>query len=559
MTKVIGIIFIVSLIFTSCSRRNITEEELKTDLYSNSSTYTPEITDTEQNYSQEDCNMPSAPDSEQKTTLYPIQNLPYATEQLELPNLVPPRFIAIEGVIVDFDGPIADDGTVPWYVDWFRIDILKECGNPAIIVGVHQTAFIFGRKPAIGMAVRAYFPEGSTVFISDPPLYIATAIVAGMPPELSVRVCSFLQVGRLYKSVHDPFFFRRDDYTVVTRAGKKCNWMLWGYDLHERSAAVVYKTAYDETVTAIHTVILSDGLPIPRWANFWTVVSTDDDPADYVTLTFTDYIFPASTFRAANLPIYVHGTRIESPPPILALDGNTVFVPFRHVFMAGLGFGNYAMLTNDGGLRFGGGGGGSENSHWEVGRASWTGMGFWPLDTPPIIVGGIIYVSFDSMRSAPFASGWLFDDRIYFYDSFTFGSGYYQLFHNIDATSADEIEVSIPVPIVVNGARINSPAILYERSRFERTGTFWIPLAPIADFLGYHIYYYNEWGRAELYLQDNYLAKIVQFYDYRLVDDELYIDLAHAFGWNFHFIAHNGRILIEVKPPPEQINRITEE
>ena len=132
--------------------------------------------------------------------------------------------------------------------------------------------------------------------------------------------------------------------------------------------------------------------------------------------------------------------------------------------MAGVGFGNYAFLTADGSLRFGGGGGGSENSHWTVGSASMRGIGWGvQLCSPPIIVDSVIYVPLISAlaQAAPFTNAWLFEDRIDIFSTSWFPYGPWFGTRCWESGYERTPEEVAAMCIMVNGIKIKAyPAIL---------------------------------------------------------------------------------------------------
>ena len=474
-------------------------------------------------------------------------------EIAEIEHAEPLHFV-ITGTIVSAEGFLHEDGSVPWYMDWFRLEIEKDDGSPAIIIGVHQTAYIFSSAPSPGMSVKAYIPKDSPVFISDPPLYVASVIVAELPAELNVEIGRFMQTGTSlvradgYRSVA----FRTSDETIIEYADLETG--KWSqFQTGNRGGqimAVVYKAASDDTPTAAHITVLYDDLPISQWEILSWLDFYDEDPPDYIALAIADYIFAASDFHTLNLPIFINGTEFQMPPPILWTDGATIMVPFRPIFMpggqfAGIGFGNYAELTFYGELRFGGGGGGSENSHWRVGRTWTRGVGWGhPLDAPPVIVDGIIYIPLSAFgRNAPFTNFWLFDDRIEIFGTsqYPYGPwlGPYPPWPEYLMTP----EEAASLHIVVNGTRINAPPPLYE------SRSLMVPLKPVAQAMGYTVQRLNIMDTTGRYIRqgaDGYFLLdasqeiMHSFYHYTLYNDEVYVWLR-----SFNAIVYNGEILID--------------
>jgi len=356
------------------------------------------------------------------------------------------RLFPVTGVITDFYGPLTEDGTVTWDADWFEINIKKPDSTPAIIVGVHSTAFIFGSKLQIGMEVTAYVLYDYPVFVTDPPselsMYIASAIIAGFPTEQGIIVCCDF-------AEDETFSFIVNNTTEYFNAVQKRVWRHWAdagwvdwlaaprsndgttmlaqslmyrnpfENMTNRLIAVLYDTTRGDLPVAKSVMAFHDWSPF----NIWIWNNDIPSPPQKIVLNFTNYIFPADAFEIVDLPIFINGEEINSAPPIFAADG-AILVPFREAMAASTHVAEGAWLTNDGNLNLYGGGGGSEDSHWQIGRASVGYMATTLQDicSPPIIVGGIIYVPLSAMKhNAPFASAWLFDDRIEIYGT----SGYF--------------------------------------------------------------------------------------------------------------------------------------
>jgi len=226
----------------------------------------------------------------------PYESMPEAAADIVTWHTSSHCLVPIKGVVTGFYGPVSDDGTVPWYVEWFEIEIQKEDGISAIIIGIHTTGFFFGSKPVPGMEIVAYVALDAPVFANDPPLYIATAIVAGFPPGFGVvTYCAYL-------GCVEPLSLRVTNDTVIvemdfigqhqiswesircyTTANSLAEWLSLNATcpyfqcLHE---AIVYEATYDGLPVAKRIVRLSRDIPLPSWEE------VSDQP---VVLNFTDY------------------------------------------------------------------------------------------------------------------------------------------------------------------------------------------------------------------------------------------------------------------------------
>jgi len=540
-------LMIVILAFSSCSGGSSAEDE-----------YTAEES-VEEEYTEAEHNDYVTSDFEQEPLYEPEQEQPYIPESeivTENDTVIWPshsrRLIPITGIITNFYGPISEDGTVPWDIEWFEIEIIKDDGSPAIIIGMHGTGFFFGGKPVPGMEIVAYIAYDSPVFINNPPLYIATAIVAGMPSGLGVaiccaisdRICSFsFIITNETEVAHTDFMHSqtidwRYQWLDTSDDGRSmAQWFVTDglrWDFGDSPVAVMYGYAYDGLPVAKRLIVLNSDIPNTRWAQ---------EPDQPIALTFTRYIFPAGAFETIDLPILVNSEEIKAPQPILATDGSTVLVPFREIFAAGIGFGNYAFVQNDGRLMFGGGGGGSENSHWEIGRATVHGIGWGvPICTPPIIVGGIIYIPLISGigNAAPFANAWLFEDRIEIFGSNAFPYGPWIGFTSWDEDIMIDDDLA-KLPIVINGVEIDSSHAIFRVTPYNvHRNVIMVPLQPIVEALGYSITQEDD----ETFLLTNVLGEKVEFWQFYMIDSEIYMYLRWLFPLASGII-YNGQILIE--------------
>jgi len=138
-----------------------------------------------------------------------------------------------------------------------------------------------------------------------------------------------------------------------------------------------------------------------------------------ILITFlTNYIFTLEDFTAFNLPIFVNNVKADAPPPLLAMDGATVLVPFKVAPMSGV---YLEWMLPGGGVSFGFDDAGSGTSMWAVGEPFVWGIGWRvALCSPPIIVGDIIYVPLLSAfnEAAPFVVARISDDAIHIYNRY---------------------------------------------------------------------------------------------------------------------------------------------
>ena len=402
--------------------------------------------------------------------------------QVPDPLRVRSRFAAIEGRITNFQGTVDENGNIPWWVDWVRFEVETDDGFQAIIIGVHQTAFLLDAAPEVGMDIVAYisldifgYAENYRPVMSDAPkfeadgetYYIASAIISD---ARDVAVSGFSKDGDSYVSSDDSFRFITDGNTETKHAMWANPWsssLMWddfgrGYS----DFAVFYEIDSQGIAVATTIIALYDELPIQWWF---------DNTPDSINLSVTQHIYKMADFEMLDLPIFVNGEKIDQSPII---GKNGVYVPFRPVFLH-VGFGNYAHITLEGALSFGGGGGGSENSYWCVGDATVAGIG-WSrqTDVPPIIVDGIIYVSLQAFfsRAAPFTGAWIFHDRIDIW-----GEGYFPFGPSVEQRSWDEELFSFDevasMPVFVNGARVDVVAELVDSWEIV------VPFEPIAKTL----------------------------------------------------------------------------
>ena len=450
-----------------------------------------------------------------------------------------PSLITLSGTITDFSGPVGKGGFVPWYVEWFTIDIEKENGDPATIIGLHKTAYIFGDMLAIGMHVEAYLPNIQATFnIGGREVFVATAIIAGMPRDTVVEVNKFKHEGGIYTSYDGLVSFVVGDDTAVKHVDIEREQSQWQVLPDNTELVVAFRDEYAEYPVAARVVILDEFFPF-AWG-----VTREEIPESQVNLQMADYVFPASCFKTLNIPIIVHGVELDSPPPIIPIGSGTVLLPFRSIFTdGGAGFGNYAFLTEDGVLSFGGGGGGSENSYWTLGRASVEGIA-WDrrIDYPPIIVNGIIYVSLESLAGpTPFISAWRFDNRIEIYRSqYIYETWLEEVTSYYNDVTPDESFAKMP--IMVNGKQIGNHHAFLHDGEFKTVAM--VPLSPIIDALGSHISVQIDGDDALIRNARNGTVSRAWWVVPLVVDDEVYVNLELFTVDGFNAAVFDGRIWI---------------
>ena len=462
MKKIIFLLVLMIAIFASCSAQNILDDEIVDIAIEPPYEFIPE-----------------------QIPIYATEPPVTAIVTLQ-PHSCSCQLTPIRGVIIDFYGPVSEYGTVPWDNEWFEIEIEKEDGTPAIIVGMHYTQFFFDGKPTSGTEITAYISYDSPVFVNTPPLYIATAVFADNATGI-LFCCNGLDEETSFIISRDTYYFEFSD-GHVPRLDTLCKRAEWCTRFQrfvneaEREGfldgRVILYTYYDGLPIMRSIIPLSDNVPMSFWAR-------DEYNESPITLAFTDYIFPANAFETLDLPIFVNNIELDAPPPILYSDGITILVPFRRIFAAGVGFGNYAYITHNGDLMFGGGGGGSENSHWQVGRDYWRGIGCRtvPMCAPAIIVGGIIYVPLlTGIGRTPFSGAWVFPERLdAFGESFSpFGPWVNWPQWHDNAITDEEFAA---FTIVINGVEMDSSPPVFTYS--ERRHGISITLNTIVEGFGY--------------------------------------------------------------------------
>jgi hypothetical protein len=447
------------------------------------------------------------------------------------------RLVSVTGIVTDLYGPVSEDGTVPWDIDWFEIRIEKDDGTPAIIVGVNDTVYIFGSMPQIGMEVTAYI-EASVTFVNDPPLYVATAIVLGFE-EYSFTICC---------AASD---YACEDFSYIV-ANRRC---FSNFRHGENFAVIVF---YNET---------ANDLPIAHNLVSFRAVNPlfyyyEEAIPEEMALNFFDYIFPADAFEIVNLPIFLNGEELNSHPAIYAADGTTILVPFREAMSVGVGIASGAYLfdiraafihvtTYDGTLNFLEGGGGSENIYWQLGRSYARNIS--PTDvlelcSPPIIVGGIVYVPLISgvMGAGYNTNAWLFEDRIEIYGFWIPYGRWIVDFTNPHERWSRERRINLTeeelaaLPIIINGVEMEAYHAIFSDEWHEK---ILIPLAAFAEGLGYFPPVQAEGRR---FLLRNSQGEEINV-NARIIDDEPYLDLEwlpRTHGIIYRGIVYDGQILI---------------
>lgn len=425
--------------------------------------------------------------------------------------------VTVAGVITHVSGMPTNN------TDWFEIEIEKPDGTPAIIAGMNSTGFFFGENPTHGMEIVAYIPHDAPTFINTPPLYVATAIVGG-----------FTQYGNI-KILHDitePFTFITTNETEFFCEEFNYEWdMGWGF--RDMPIVIMYNETRGEMPVARKVFRLNNGIPRPSWN-----AGTDDDFPTEITLTFRDYIFPFEDFEILDIPILLHGTEIETPP--ISAPCGTILVPLREAMTVGVGI-YFATITHEGNLWLLSGGGGSEDSTWQVGREFFSSgpmLSRVPLLMPPILVGGIIYVpAIGSVDNAPFISGWTFPNRIEFYrqHDYPYGRWLGEVSWS-DHLMTDEELASMP--IVVNGVEISARAKFCDRNEWRNT--ILVPVIPILEEVGY-TFVREEENRHILFVNPDGEEVLIWLNEYHTLQ-------WLGFDTGISGIIYDGQILIKYTP-----------
>ena len=326
---------------------------------------------------------------------------------------------SVSGVITNFTGTVNEDGSVPWYVDLLRFDIVKDCGKEVVILAMFRAGFNFDRVPHAGMRITAYISVRAENFVYEKPMYTAWRVVADDMPATAEIV---------------------------------------------RGASV----------------------PIYRYPSY---------PID-MELAFLGHVRLISNFAVVDLPIYLHGERMDISPAIMAADG-TVMVPLRPLLSDPP---QTTRISLEGKLYLGFGDAGGPESRsgartWEVGNTGVQGgirsLGNVHLCTPPIIVNGIIYIPMVSARFEGSIIAVMYEDRIEVErESWDLWGSHNNVF------SAEENELT-ELAIVANGIVIDAPRVIFDTNRrFFTVQSYLVPAMPIFEALGYG---FISWGSSHEY------------------------------------------------------------
>ena len=481
-----------------------------------------------------------------------------------------PDFIVVEGVVLDFIGTVYADGTVPPYMDWFHIDIRKDCGTEAVVIGLYRTAFFLDGMLQPGMDIHAYVFDEMPVFTASIRRSLADGVFDAFgvfdASEVSdaFEVFDVSEVSDTAEVLDMPEIFGVTEVTNVLEGLEH----IMGERPVYIAAAVVSGLLDDDTE---NEAVAAELAALSSWELAWWI-GLEDTP-NIVELTVFDHVYSIADFEIVDLPVYVNGERIHSPPPLRftggvdsmdnAAEDALIMVAFRSIFMSGVGFGNYSGINLDGGLNFGGGGAGSENAHWTLGDAWIAGMGWrGVLHTAPIIVDGVIYVEvFSSLGwGAPGVGAWVFDDRVYIYNNEATPYGTWlgrleafdvALGRHVSMISAEDIAA---LTIVVNGTIVDvpPPVLLDDLGGLQ----IMIPLIPIVEAMGYRAVRSDD-ELIDIYKMIGESTQIVTSVGYMLIDDEIYAPLRWL-GWSgglgnqrvwLHQIIGDDQILIASVSP----------
>jgi len=442
------------------------------------------------------------------------------------------HFIIFDGIITEFDGPMCEDGLVPWYIEWFTINMEMECGYSATIIGLHNTAYLFGEMLTVGMPIRAYLPYGITSFyINSSRVYVASAIIARMPQDRGVRVCKFTFQYDKGMCSDELFTFIYSEKTTFRFLGDSYwSWRFVRNTTQPRiKAVVVYNIVDGGYPEAEKVIVLDEYFP---WG--WDRVTYGSLHPSRVELLAADFIFPASHFRELDLPIIVNGFELDAPPPIMPIGGDTILLPFRSIFTGGVGLSNVAILTERGGISFGSDDTGSGMNHWALGVASVSGIGSSiAISYAPIIVNGIIYVPLDAFSHAtPFVSAWHFHDRIVVYSTN----------HSFGIRSIEVTDDCFSMPIIVNGRQIGAYSwLIYQEGAF-----FYRTMVPVAPIVNAFPHLHLQTGYNRFVIQNTLTGRVTHPYYCCVikVDDNFFVDLGFFKNPGFNATVYDGRIWI---------------
>jgi len=439
---------------------------------------------------------------------YSAQDLGYSSFYIVRPTTGRPRtthnvdagmsYRQITGTILSIEG-LVTDGVIHQDVDWLKIHIESNNGEPVTLVATRWTVVPFDGF-FVGKVVTAYVNANTARLVDDRLIYIASVLVINVPGGVGVYTGYFGTIEQQLERRGGSFVFYSFDsgeYDFVCSDGTirttNCGTvfaynrmeLLEGYKWlsNVRDGLVFiynqpeYETNEPIAITEIHKIADS----YFDWRFGW-------EGAEF----HVPEMYSFSDFTALDMPIFLQQELlISSTPPLLHHDGVTVMVPFMSIARDwAFQFIGASVSLGDSGLMFGTSGGGSgETAKMAVGgtRASGTGLSV-NFTTPTMLVDGVLYVPLIEFF-AGVSPAFLTDAFIYNNEIHIIRRGWCALHgHSSRAGWGGETERQITtdvsqLPIFINGERVEAPPPLLADCGYN----IMLPVRPLAEALGFTI------------------------------------------------------------------------
>ena len=408
-----------------------------------------------------------------------------------------PHYTQVTGQIISIEGLLNEDGTIHEAVDWLHVNIEDENGALITLVATPATVVPFGNL-FVGETVTGFLLDDRPNITDEPPMYIASMLVAGMPDGLNMHVHYFeetfeTRIGRAGNAflasvrledrlpeINDTLaswgnrIFIRNEDTIMTPFAKE------NYDPTYAGFAILY---------AIPEPYCTE--PIPIIESFLVSESFDGrgNWEDWEGEFQVPEMFSISDFEIFDMPLFLHQELVDlSIPPILYHDGTTVMVPFKPIGQE-LWWSDFILFPS--GPMFGTIGGGSgETALMMPGGTTAGGTGHSAsFGTPALLVDGILYVPllgfFAGASPFPPSDAFIYNNEIHIVSrgwSILHDTQFWRAGFGQDPLEGHQITADVSrLPIRVNGQRMNVSSAFLTEDRYD----IMLPMIPLTEALGF--------------------------------------------------------------------------
>jgi len=409
-----------------------------------------------------------------------------------------PHYAKITGQIISVEGLLNDDGSIHEAVDWLHVNIEDEDGTHITLVATPATVVPFGNL-FVGETVTGFLLADRPSIANEPPMYIASVLVAGMPDGLNIHVHYFDRAFETRLSVTgNPFLasicledrlpeindtlaswgnriFIRTEDTIMTPFARE------NYEPPYAGFAMLYaipEPDCTEPIPIIESILISESF------------DGRDNWEDWEGEFQIPEMFTLSDFEIFDRSVFLHQELFDLPmPPILYHDGTTVMVPFKPIGQEIWWTVSFVLFPS--GAVFGTIGGGSgETALMMPGGTTAGGTGHSAsFGTPALLVDGILYVPllgfFAGASPFPPSDAFIYNNEIHIVHrgwSILHDTQYWRAGFGQDSSEGHQITVDVSrLPIYVNRQRINASSAFLTEDKYD----IMLPMIPLTEALGF--------------------------------------------------------------------------